>query len=175
MHAFRKVDEYRGDKGYSQSFANWSYDINGDGWDDIVVVGFPGAPFHWYENPKGSYDVLWKEHVIWHSACNESPDFLDLTGDGKPEAILGSQPEAIMGFLQIPSGSKVIEKWNFQAVSRAGNPRTNGTTATVGVQGPTKGEIRDIDPVYQRFAVYFLNFRASHVFSLPLAAIAHLY
>ncbi|MCH7686983.1 MAG: VCBS repeat-containing protein [Planctomycetes bacterium] len=127
MHAFRKVGEYHGDKGYSQSFANWTYDINGDGWEDIIVVGFPGEPFHWYENPKGNYDTHWTEHVIWHSACNESPDFLDLTGDGKPEAVLGSQPEAKLGFLPIPSGSKVREKWNFHAVSRAGNPRDNGT------------------------------------------------
>ena len=127
MHAFRKVGEYHGDKGYSQSFADWTYDINGDGWEDIIVVGFPGEPFHWYENPKENYDTHWKEHVIWHSACNESPDFLDLTGDGKPEAVLGSQPEAKMGFLPIPSGSKVQQKWNFHALSRAGNPRSNGT------------------------------------------------
>ena len=39
---------------YSDSFANFVDDINGDGWDDLIVVGFPGAPTNWYENPKNS-------------------------------------------------------------------------------------------------------------------------
>lgn len=127
MHAFRKVGEYHGDKGYSNSFANWAHDVNGDGWSDIIVIGFPGAPFHWYENPKGNYDKHWKEYEIWHSACNESPDFLDITGDGVPEAVLGSQPESKMGFLSIPAKGKVKEKWAFNAISRPGPPHENGT------------------------------------------------
>jgi hypothetical protein len=126
MHAIRKVGEYHGEKGYSQSFANWAYDVNGDGWDDFLVIGFPGAPFHWYENPQNK-PGHWKEHVIWHSACNETPLLTDLTGDGKPEFVLGSQPESQMGFLSIPSRTKVNEKWNFRAVSRPGDPRKNGT------------------------------------------------
>jgi hypothetical protein len=126
MHEIRPVGEYDGTKGYSNSFANWAYDVNGDGWDDFIVVGFPGAPCHWYENPQNK-PGHWKEHVIWHSACNETPLFADLTGDGKPELIMGSQPEAQMGFLQIPTGDKVNEKWTFHAVSRPGDPRTNGT------------------------------------------------
>lgn len=127
MHAIRSVGEYHGDRGYSNSFANWAYDVSGDGWVDAIVVGFPGAPFYWYENPKGNYDKHWKQHEIWHSACNESPDFLDLTGDGRPEAVVGSQPEAQMGFLPIPAKAKVAEKWKFHAVSRPGDPRTNGS------------------------------------------------
>ncbi|MBT4864164.1 MAG: VCBS repeat-containing protein [Planctomycetaceae bacterium] len=126
MHEVRPVGKYDGTKGYSNSFANWAYDVNADGWDDFIVVGFPGAPCHWYENPKNK-PGHWKEHVIWHSACNETPLFADLTGDGKPELIMGSQPEAQMGFLEIPTGDKVNEKWTFHAVSRPGDPRTNGT------------------------------------------------
>src|SRR4051794_36802779 len=67
-------DNYRdGDKNiYSQSFACWAEDINGDGWSDLIVIGFPGAPCHWYENPQGKSGP-WKQHVIWKSACNETP------------------------------------------------------------------------------------------------------
>src|SRR5437764_521290 len=38
-------------KNYSESFAVWAEDIDGDGWVDQVVVGFPGKPCHWYKNP----------------------------------------------------------------------------------------------------------------------------
>jgi hypothetical protein len=87
-------DNYReGDKNvYSNSFACWAEDLNGDGWPDLIVIGFPGAPCHWYENPKGK-DGLWKEHVIWHSACNETPLYADLFGNGKRVLIMGFQPK----------------------------------------------------------------------------------
>ena len=126
MHPIRKVGEYHGDKGYSQSFANWAHDLDGDGWDDFIVIGFPGEPFHWYRNPQNQ-PGFWKEHVIWRSACNESPDFVDLNGDGRPEFVLGSQPEAKVGFLEIPSTDKVASQWSFRAISRSGNPMENGT------------------------------------------------
>src|SRR5262249_46085936 len=94
----------------------WTYDVNGDGWIDLVCVGFPGLACHWYENPQNAPGE-WKKHEIWHSACNETPLFLDVTGDGKPELIIGSNPESAVGYLEIPSGDKVYEKWNFVAVS----------------------------------------------------------
>ena len=52
-HELRKPGNYWAGVGYSNSFANWVYDINQDGWSDIIIAGFPGEPFHWYENPKG--------------------------------------------------------------------------------------------------------------------------
>ncbi len=38
-------------KGYSQAFAVFADDLDGDGYPDQIVVGFPGAPCHWYKNP----------------------------------------------------------------------------------------------------------------------------
>ncbi|MBI1347411.1 VCBS repeat-containing protein [bacterium] len=122
----KPTDAYDGTTGYSNCFASWAWDINGDGWQDLIVVGYPGAPFHWYENPQNK-EGHWKEHVIWHSACNETPLFTDITGDGKPEVILGSQPERQMGFLELPSVDKCTEKWAFTAISEAGEPKENGT------------------------------------------------
>ncbi|MDC0307633.1 MAG: VCBS repeat-containing protein [Planctomycetaceae bacterium] len=126
VHEIRPVGQYYYFKGYSNSFANWTYDINADGWDDIIVAGFPGAPFHWYENPKGEKGH-WAEHVIWHSICNETPLFQDITGDGKPEIILGTQPEAQMGYLEIPEPKMADKKWDFVAISEPGDPGKNGT------------------------------------------------
>ena len=92
-HDIRKPGDFGdGLHSYSKCMATWSADINGDGWDDQVVVGFPGDPALWYENPKGK-DGYWPEHTIWHSACNETPLFTDLLGTGKPVLVMGWQPK----------------------------------------------------------------------------------
>jgi hypothetical protein len=77
---------------YSQTFACWADDINKDGWPDLIVVGFPGAPCHWYENPQNKPGP-WKEHEIWHSACNETPLYADLFGTGQRVLVMGWQPK----------------------------------------------------------------------------------
>ena len=54
MHPIRKLGDYsNGDGPYSHSFACWAEDFNGDGYPDLIVVDFPGAPCYWFENPKG--------------------------------------------------------------------------------------------------------------------------
>jgi hypothetical protein len=91
MHPIRKVGDYGdGTSTYSQCFACWADDINDDGWPDLIVVGFPGAPCHWYENPRGQSGP-WKEHVLWYNACNETPLYTDLFGTGQRVLIMGSQ------------------------------------------------------------------------------------
>jgi hypothetical protein len=94
MHEIRKSKDYtQGTNNvYSNSFACWAEDINGDGYPDLIVIGFPGAPCHWFENPKGK-PGHWKQHEIWHSACNETPQFVDLLGTGKRVLVMGWQPK----------------------------------------------------------------------------------
>jgi hypothetical protein len=88
-----KDDWSQGDKNvYSESFCCWAEDVNGDGWVDLIVIPFPGKAAHWYENPQGQ-PTLWKEHEIWHSACNETPQYVDLFGTGKRVLIMGWQPK----------------------------------------------------------------------------------
>lgn len=122
----KPTDRYDGAKGYSNCFASFAHDINGDGWDDLIVIGYPGDPFYWYENPQNK-DGHWKQFEIWHSACNETVLFTDITGDQKPELILGSQPERQIGYVTLPSVEKCHEKWVFTPISEAGDPATNGT------------------------------------------------
>lgn len=74
---------------YSKNFLIWAYDFNGDGWDDIMVNGFPGEDTSWYENPKGR-EGHWQKHVAVEVTDNESPGFGDVTGDGKPEVLCNS-------------------------------------------------------------------------------------
>lgn len=75
---------------YSDNFLCYAHDINGDGWDDVLVMGFPGAESWWFENPKGGPGG-WKRHVTLDVTDNESPTFLDLTGDGRPEMVCSSK------------------------------------------------------------------------------------
>lgn len=122
----KPTERYDGNTGYSNCFASWVYDVNRDGWDDILVVGFPGAPCYWYENPRNQ-PGHWPQHEIWHSACNETPLFTDLTGDGLPELLLGSQPERQLGYLTVPPPERCHEKWTFHPIGEAGEPTQNGT------------------------------------------------
>lgn len=117
VHEIQKPGDYKdGAAGYSHSFANFAYDLNGDGWPDLICIDFPGTPCYWLENPQNS-PGHWTKREIWHSAANETPQFLDLTGDGKPELIMASEPEGIVGYLEIPSGERLNAKWTFTAVS----------------------------------------------------------
>lgn len=77
--------------GYSKNFFAWGYDFNGDGWDDIMIYGFPGEDASWYENPKG--DGAWVRHKVADSVDNESPHFTDINGDGKPDIVCSHQEE----------------------------------------------------------------------------------
>lgn len=129
-HALRKAkDRYDGkddgkydySRGYSNSFADFAQDLNGDGWVDLIVVEFPGEPFHWYENPKGE-DRLWTEHEIWRSGCNETPICVDLFGDGKPGVVLGYQPEGQMGYFR--PGANAAKVWEPLAISVEKSPGT---------------------------------------------------
>ncbi len=123
----RAPGEFVAGVGYSNSFCNFTHDVDGDGMQDVIIVGFPGDPYHWYRNPGPDSDALWEQFVIWSSACNESPEFEDLDGDGIPEVILGSQPEAQMGFNFLPRGKTATAVSPFKAVSEKGDPGQNGT------------------------------------------------
>ena len=71
---------------YSNNFFAWVYDFNGDGWRDILIVGFPGTDTSWFENPRGK-EGHWVRHRIFDQTDNESPTFTDITGDGRPDLV----------------------------------------------------------------------------------------
>src|SRR5262245_47516114 len=78
---------------YSRVFFCWAEDLNNDGYPDLIVIDFPGAPCYWMENPQGK-DGHWRKHQIWHSACNETPLYQDLLGNGKRVLVMAFQPKA---------------------------------------------------------------------------------
>ena len=58
LHEIRMPGEYVAGVGYSNSFANFAHDMNGDGLTDAVIIGFPGDPFHWYQNPGAGLKLI---------------------------------------------------------------------------------------------------------------------
>jgi hypothetical protein len=90
LRADRKFDpEIPGQ--YSESFACFVDDFNGDGYPDVVVIPFPGKPCYWYENP-GAKGGMWTPHLLTTSACNETPIYVDLFKTGKKILVMGWNP-----------------------------------------------------------------------------------
>jgi hypothetical protein len=71
---------------YSDHFFAFVHDLDGDGWNDVVVIGFPGQDAAWYRNPRTA-DGTWTKHLAFRGVDNESPTFTDLDGDGRPELV----------------------------------------------------------------------------------------
>lgn len=103
-------------KGYSRNFQTFAHDMNGDEFDDVIVVSFPGEQTFWFENPK-SGDGQWKRHVAVKVTDNESPMFTDITGDGKPELIFHTG--GVIGYAT-PDWSNPTEEWMFHPISKKG-------------------------------------------------------
>jgi hypothetical protein len=121
MHEIRPTKDYTNGQAnvYSQSFACWAEDINGDGWVDLIVIDFPGAPCYWFENPQGK-PGHWKKHEIWHSACNETPLYVDLFGNGKRVLVMGWQPKGKQNEGQMAyftPGKDPTQPWEMHPIS----------------------------------------------------------
>ncbi len=98
---------------YSDCFLTYVYDFNADGWDDIIVYGFPGKEVAWYENPRGR-EGHWQRHVIFDILDNESPGFADVTGDGKPEILCCSR--GFIGYVEA-DWKNPAAPWKFHPIT----------------------------------------------------------
>ena len=111
--------------GYSKSFLQFVYDLNGDGWQDVIEVGFPGAETFWYANPAGKRSPLvgdtrghWERHLVLAVTDNESPGWGDVTGDGRPELI--AQTDGRFGYATFDP-AEPTKPWTFHPISPKGD------------------------------------------------------
>ncbi len=111
-------------KAYSDNFFAWAHDVDGDGFPDVLSVGFPGQQAAWFENPK-TPGAPWPRHVIASGVDNESPEFVDLTGDGAPELVYTNAGR--LGWAE--PGSDPKSPWTFHPLS----PPTGFATFTHGL------------------------------------------
>lgn len=100
-------------RGYSDCFFEFVRDFDADGWDDVLVVGFPGNAANWYRNP-GAPGGAWTRYLaIDLPVDNESPEFTDITGDGVPELVHMSG--GVFGWST--PGPDPTAPWTFHALS----------------------------------------------------------
>jgi len=115
-HAVREAKDFD-PKGYSDNFLTYTGDFNGDGWDDILYLPWPGEDASWYQNP-GAQGGNWTAHFALKNVGNESPVWGDVNGDKRPDLVYN-----IDGFLGYGTWdpAKPGEPWTFHQVSTQGD------------------------------------------------------
>jgi hypothetical protein len=114
--------------GDSDCYLIFVYDLNQDGWPDILSFRLPGgSEAVWYENPKGAAGN-WTEHLAFSGSNDESPAFTDMDGDGKPEIVTIANG---FGGWAKPNWSNPQALWTFVPVTAKGSwgPYTHGLGA----------------------------------------------
>lgn len=101
--------------GYANNFFSWVYDFDGDKWNDVFTVGFPGTPAYVYRNPgKEGHSKHWEKIQVFDWVSNESPQLINLVGDERPELVCTK--EGFFGFATI-NWDHPLETWTFHQIS----------------------------------------------------------
>jgi len=136
-------------KGYSNTFCNFSDDFNGDGWADLLVVGWPGQETRWYENPQTAGGP-WKVHNVIRVTNNESPSYLSLNGSKQRVLLAGTNPDATnvdsaQRYMALfTPGEDAKQPWAIQAVSEPNAPGTQRYSHGIGAGDVNKDGRDDI-------------------------------
>jgi hypothetical protein len=131
-------------KEYSNSFLNIGMDVNLDGWDDVVIIDFPGKPAFWFENPKNKPGE-WKKNIIADSVgiANESPGFIDVDGDGRLDILCGDKDKKQIVWLKAPTKEGETQ-WQRFALSQEEVPGTEPFSHGIGYGDVNKDGFKDV-------------------------------
>ncbi|HID20774.1 MAG TPA: VCBS repeat-containing protein, partial [Planctomycetaceae bacterium] len=88
----RSIDDWNG---YVDSNGDYAYDVDGDGWTDVIAGSFIPTEVYWYRNP--GKDALmqgkqWPKQLLVDTgaSANEGQALHDIDGDGVPECVVNS-------------------------------------------------------------------------------------
>ena len=89
----RKLGKFGAD--YLENNGEHAFDVDGDGWTDVVSGSFKPTEVKWYRNPgkaQHSNGQLWEQKVLVDTKLtqNEVTFFHDVDGDGTPEFVTNS-------------------------------------------------------------------------------------
>lgn len=132
---------------YADCFHNWMEDLNGDGWPDQIVIGMPGEKAVWRENP-GKSSGPWQEHLIWHSAGNESPLYIDLFKNGKRVLVMGTDDEYLAWFEPNDDATKPWIMHRISGPKGAGSQRYSHGLGAGDLDSDGKNEVLTIGGYY---------------------------
>ena len=131
-------------KEYSNSFLNLGMDVNLDGWEDVVIIDFPGKAAFWFENPQNKAGE-WPKHYIADSVgvSNESPGFVDMDGDGRLDILCGDPAKKQIIWLKAPV-KKGGTRWQRFPLSKENVPGTENFSHGIGYGDVDKDGIDDV-------------------------------
>jgi hypothetical protein len=124
----RKLEPFLTD--YLTNNGEHAYDVNGDGWMDIVSSSFMDPRICWYENPKAEglkRGDSWRQHVLIDTGLvqNESSELHDLDRDGVPEYVVSSyritNPMRAYKFARDEQRVPILEAWTIHPAGPASN------------------------------------------------------
>jgi hypothetical protein len=106
-HEIRAPETANPDAGmFLHDMGVYPWDVNQDGWIDIVVAPHPTDVVFWYENPQCS-TTHWTPHAIAPPGTTgfENPIVVDLFGDGHLELLMSDTMHHVIGYWVPPSAN----------------------------------------------------------------------
>ena len=135
----RHIEDWNG---YVESNGDYAYDVDKDGFTDVIAGSFRPTEVNWFRNPGAEglrLGRLWEQHLLvdTKNTCNEGQLFEDLDGDGIPEWIVNSWKPDVPFYV-----------WKFATTTRASTDQKNKTVeqivptlerSTIGTKGNGHG------------------------------------
>jgi hypothetical protein len=139
MNELQPPGKYDPATGYSNTFSNYAADVNNDGWIDSITTTMMAQPCHWFENPQNK-PGHWKKRVGAPSACNETPLFADLLGDGRCVPLFGVQPGGYIAWFSFTDNPEAL--WAMHTIAGPKAPGSDQFSHGLGV-GDVDGDGRN--------------------------------
>ena len=98
--------------GRPDGFSHLEFDVNRDGWTDVITVNYRSRSIKWMKNP-GRADAVWELHTVVEPGPMETGRLVDVDGDGQLDLL--------------PNGRNFAAWWEF----RWKNKTTKGTPAWI--------------------------------------------